>query len=73
MNDSLTTRQAYTAMFAFLEAIWQRTQSDELAALLGQMSRLKDGGTADPAVWADWEVAVRKVQAGAVDAAMRLK
>ena len=37
------------------------------------MSLLEDGGTADPAVWADWEVAVRKVRAGEVDAAMRLK
>jgi hypothetical protein len=40
MNDSLTTRQACATMFAFLDAIWERTRTDELAALLGEMSLL---------------------------------
>lgn len=59
MGDMLTTRDAYAAMFAFLEEIYGRTKSDDLGALLGGMSLLEDGGTADPALWADWQAAVR--------------
>jgi hypothetical protein len=62
MVENLTKREAYAAMFVFLEEIFQRTESDDLAALLGGMSLLKDGGTADPAAWADWEAAVHKVK-----------
>ena len=62
MVEKLSKREAYTAMFAFLEEIYQRTESADLGALLGGMSLLKDGGTADPAVWADWEAAVSKVK-----------
>lgn len=61
-TSTLTTREAYAAMFAFLEEIYQRTDSDELGSLLGGMTLLPDGGTADPAAWADWEAAVRKVK-----------
>jgi hypothetical protein len=62
MVENLSKREAYAAMFAFLEEIYQRTESADLGALLGGMSLLKDGGTADPAAWADWEAAVRKVK-----------
>jgi hypothetical protein len=62
MVENLSKQEAYAAMFAFLEEIYQRTESDDLGALLGGMSLLKDGGTADPAAWADWEAAVRKVK-----------
>jgi hypothetical protein len=62
MVDTLTKQEAYAAMLAFLEDVFQRTESDDLGALLGGMSLLKDGGTADPAAWADWEAAVRKVK-----------
>lgn len=58
--DTLTQKQAYAAMFMYLEAIYDRTGSDDLGALLGGMSLLCDGGTADPAAWSDWEQAVRQ-------------
>jgi hypothetical protein len=37
------------------------------------MSILPDGGTADPAAWADWEDAVREVRDGKVDTALGLR
>lgn len=64
MVETLTRREAYAAMFAFLEEVYRRTESDDLGALLGGMSLLQDGGTADPAAWADWEAAVARVAEG---------
>jgi hypothetical protein len=73
MTDKLTKRQAYAAMFAFLEEIYNRTHSDELGGMLGEMSLLRDGGTADPAIWAEWEEAVRKAHENEVDLDLNLK
>ncbi len=73
MADFLTSKQAYEAMFVFLEAIYRRIQSDDLGALLGSMSILEDGSTADPAVWDDWQVAVRRVKEGKDDTRLRLR
>ena len=67
MADTLTKREAYAAMYTFLVGVYERTESDELGALLGGMSLLKDGGTADPAAWHDWEAAVAKVRSGGED------
>jgi len=64
MEGMLTKREAYVAMLVFLEGVFERTQSEDLGALLGGMSLLRDGGTADPAAWHDWETAVAKVRAG---------
>lgn len=55
---TLTDEQAYAAMFYFLERYWEREKSDEIAMLLGGMSILQDGGTADPAYLQDWNEAV---------------
>lgn len=73
MGDTLTTRDAYAAMFAFLEEIYRRTESDDLGALLGGMSLLEDGGTADPAYWVDWQAAVRKAKERNVDLGIDLR
>lgn len=69
----LSEREAYAAMFAFLDAWHKRGPSDELAGLLGSMSLLADGRTADPALWSDWLEAVRKAISGEVDLQLRLK
>jgi len=70
--DVLTKKQAYAAMYIYLENVYGRTQSDALGALLGGMSLLPDGGTADPAALIDWEEAVRKAMAGESDLDLRL-
>ncbi len=61
MND-MTKKQAYAAMFEFLKNVYERTENDEIGGLLGGMSILADGKTADPAVWDDWETAIQNSQ-----------
>lgn len=57
----LTRKQAFEAMVIFLEEFYNRTQSDDVGALLGQLILLEDGSTADPAAWYDWIECVEKV------------
>ena len=72
MTD-LTKKEAYLAMFSFLEKQYALTKSDDLGALLGGMAFLQDGGTVDPAAWDDWENAIREVKAAQSNAAFKLK
>ena len=58
MNTAMTDKQAYAAMFRFLQQMYERTKSDELGGILGSMSLLGDGSPADPAVLHDWAEAV---------------
>ena len=69
----LSEHEAYAAMFAFLENRYRMTESHELGALLGSMSLLPGGGTADPAIWADWLNAIKEAESGAVRLDMELK
>ena len=62
--ETLTINQAYAAMVLYMVAIYERTGSSDIGALLGGMSLLADGGTVDPAAWADWEEAVSQVAQG---------
>ena len=48
---------AYQAMFRFLEKYYERTQSDDVGALLGSMSLMEDGMPADSAMWQEWQEA----------------
>ena len=73
MMQMLTDSQAYAAMFHFLDKIYQRTKSDDLGGLLGSMSLLSDGGTADPAIAREWNEAVRHAAAGGTADQLRLK
>lgn len=70
---NLSEHEAYSAMFAFLENRYRLTESDDLGALLGSMSLLPGGGTADPAIWEDWLKAIKDAEAGAVRVDMELK
>jgi hypothetical protein len=72
MSENLTIREGYAAMFDFLRGVYERTQSADLGVLLGGMSLLQDGSTADPAAWSDWEDAVRKVKEDAVSLDLKL-
>jgi hypothetical protein len=51
-------------MFEFLRRHYQRGPTDEIGGLLGGLSLLADGDTADPAMWPDWEEAIGAVLAG---------
>ncbi len=70
MEVELTKKQAYLAMFAFLDDYYQRSNSDEVAIMLGGMSLLSDGSVADSAIEDDWNKAVKKVLGGKVDATL---
>jgi hypothetical protein len=59
----LSSRQAYLAMFEFLRRHYERGPTDEIGGLLGGLSLLADGGTADPASWTDWKEAVEAILA----------
>jgi len=52
--DNLTLKEAYAAMYVFLEKRYNQTKSDDIGGMLGDMSFLQDGSTADPATWGDW-------------------
>jgi hypothetical protein len=54
----LTEKQAYAAVFKFIEDIYEREENDTIGLLLSEMSLLQDGRTADPAIEADWNLAV---------------
>ena len=56
---TLTDEQAYAAMFRFLEQFYDRTKSDDIGGLLGDMAIMPDGGNANPVVRRDWEDAIR--------------
>jgi hypothetical protein len=62
MKHTLTTLQAFNAMTKFLDDYYNKTKSDDVGSLLGDMSFSHDGFTADPGTWADWIDAVRNKQ-----------
>ncbi len=66
-------REAYAAAFRYLQRYYERTGADEVGALLGSMSLLPDGGSADPAAWSDWLQAVEDVRAGVVNIGVALR
>jgi hypothetical protein len=61
MNKKLTELQAFNAMRKFLEGYYDRTHSDDLGVLLGELQLFPEGGTFDPAAWYDWIESVEEV------------
>jgi hypothetical protein len=72
MTD-LTKKEAFLAMYSFLEHEYEVSKSNDIGGLLGSMSLLQDGGTADPAVMQDWENAIKKVKARKVNAFLEIQ
>lgn len=70
--NQLSAHQAFLAMYSFLDAHYQRSKADDVGALLGSMSLLRDGAPADPAIASDWRAAVDAALSGSVDAKMEL-
>lgn len=57
----MTTLQAFNVMRNFLEKYYQRTLSDDIGSLLGDLQLFQGGSTADPAAWDDWINSVNEV------------
>ena len=60
----MTEYEVFMAMQYFLEQFYERTGSDDVGALLGDMLFLESGKTMDPAAWEDWLIAVKKAKSG---------
>jgi len=67
--NKLSERQAFDAMQLFIEKHYQRTKSVDFAAFLGDLERLSDGKTADPAADAEWRECIETVTNSHVEAA----
>ena len=72
-DTSMNVREAYLAMYVFLNTTASLVDSDDLRALLVAMSLLADDSTADPAIWSDWMEAVAVVKRGDADEIARLR
>jgi hypothetical protein len=51
---TLSSEQAFKAMSLFLERQYERTKSDDIGALLGDLQLAEDGKPFDPAAWDEW-------------------
>lgn len=59
MNELITKIQAFNAMRKFLAMYYERTLSDDVGSLLGDLNMITEGQTADPAAWDDWNQALK--------------
>ena len=71
-DDKITVLAAYTAMFKFLDREYELTKSDDIGALLGGMSLLENGSTADAGAWEDWLEAVGQALGNDCDIRLRI-
>ncbi|MDR2155013.1 MAG: hypothetical protein LBE78_08320 [Burkholderiaceae bacterium] len=71
MNKTLTSKDAYLAMFSFLEEYYMRTKSNEVGSLLSGMCLMNDGMPMDQAYWSEWECAVQRALEKQVNAEAR--
>ena len=58
----LTVKEAFESMVKYLETYYERTSSDDVGSLLGDMMLLEDGSTADPSAWNDWIKCVQMIK-----------
>lgn len=70
-ETKLSLQEAYKALFIFLDQKYKTTTSDDIGGMLGSMSLLEDGGTADPAVSNEWVQAVDEALSGNTDINLR--
>lgn len=61
-EKTLNEKEAYLAMFYFLDNLFDLTNDDSLGGFLGSMRLLEDGLPADRAYWEDWLDAVKKAK-----------
>lgn len=72
-SDKVTVQEAYLAMYQFLVDFYDRTKCDDVGALLGELSLLADGKSADPAAMHHWNRCLDLAASGKVDALLRLQ
>jgi hypothetical protein len=72
-TPTLTDHQAFLAMYSYLEQFYERTQSDDVATILGGLSLLPDGTFADPASSQEWADACAAARQGKVNARLTLR
>lgn len=72
MAEPMSVKEAYLAMYSFLEELYSKCQFDQLGGLLGSMSVLHDGYPADKAIWADWLQSVEKAKTGQVEVGLKI-
>ncbi|QRK10625.1 hypothetical protein JQX13_11370 [Archangium violaceum] len=72
MEDKITIKEAYVAMYAYLERLYDMTGSNDLGGFLGSMSLLEDGTPAEPGVWNEWMRAVQQARNGQIDLTLEL-
>lgn len=62
MNDNtITALNSFKAMICFLDDYYNKTLSDDIGSLLGDIQLLEDGSnTWDPAAWNDWNLALEQ-------------
>ncbi len=73
MESLLTPKEAYAAMHLFLCELHDKAGYDQLGCLLGGMSLLEDGTTADPGYWHDWLRMVEKSKGQNPDLGLHLR
>lgn len=73
MNEEVSVKQAYLAMYSFLEELYSRYGFDQLGGLLGGMSLLPDGTPADPAMWSDWLQCIERSKSEQIEATVLLR
>jgi hypothetical protein len=71
-NQKITVMLAYKAMFKFLDNKYELTKSNGIGDLLGGMSLLDDGSTADAAEWLDWIEAIETASQADCDTNLHL-
>lgn len=61
INRTLDEKQAYQAMFLFLEKYYELTNAGDVGALLGSMALFADERPADAAMWGEWLTSIDQV------------
>lgn len=61
MQKKLTQLQAYNATVKLFTVYYQETKADDLGAILGSMSFLKNKKTVDSAMWEIWGECLEKI------------
>ena len=71
-EKTLTLDDAYDAMVDYLEKYYEKTKSDDIGLLVGDMMLFDDGISTDPAALDDWNQSVCKIKNLRIDNIQRL-